>query len=238
MMSPQGTDSSAVASCLDSVEQSIAAACRRCHRARDEITLVPISKRQPIEKLRAAFSAGVRCFGENIVQEAATKAAELPPDLEWHFIGHLQSNKTRPAVRLFDVFHSIDRLKIARAIDKEAGLQGRRPVGFLQVNVGDESSKHGFSKERVIDAALELRHLDNLEIVGLMALPPYEENPENARRWFRQLRQLRDELADRGFWPHSKGQLSMGMSHDLEVAVSEGSTHLRIGTSIFGPRPS
>lgn len=236
MMSAQDEDN-AIASRLDRVEQTIAEACRQSGRCRDEITLVPVSKRQPLAKLKAACAAGVRCFGENIVQEAVVKAAELPSDLEWHFIGHLQSNKTRPAVRLFDVFHSIDRLKIARAIDKEAARQGRRPRAFLQVNVGGESTKYGFPTEGFIETALGLRDLEHLKIVGLMTLPPYEEDPKDARRWFRQLRLLRDELTERGFWTQSSGLLSMGMSHDLEVAVSEGSTHLRIGTSIFGPRP-
>lgn len=225
-----------VASRLDAVERRLSAACKASGRAREEITLVPVSKRQSVDKMRAALDAGARCFGENQVQEAETKASELPSDLEWHFIGHLQSNKTRAAVRLFDVFHSIDRLKIARAIDKEAGRQGRRPKGFLQVNVGDESSKQGFSVQEVVDVALTLGDLEHLDIVGLMTLPPYEENPEDARRWFRDLRLLRDALATRGMWRHTPGLLSMGMSHDLEAAIAEGATHLRIGTSIFGPR--
>lgn len=235
MTSSMATDS-AIASRLQQVEQRIVEACKKCDRRRDEVTLVPVSKRQPIHKLRAAQEAGLHLFGENQIQEACTKASELSPSLEWHFIGHLQSNKTRSAVRLFDTIHSIDRLKIARAIEREARQQGRRLQGFLQVNIGNEDSKHGFSSPDLIDTAQSLGDLEHLEIVGLMALPPYEENPQDARRWFRQLRTLRDELAARCPWPRFAGLLSMGMSHDLEMAIAEGSTHVRIGTAIFGSR--
>lgn len=235
MTSPQ-SDNLSIAQRLDRVEQRVVEACRAFGRERHEITLLPVSKRQPVHKLKAAIEAGVERFGENQVQEACTKSAELPPTLEWHFIGHLQSNKTRSAVRLFDIIHSVDRLKIAHAIEREAKRQGRRLRGFLQVNIGDEETKGGFSAEGLVDAARQLAQLEHLEIVGLMTLPPFEEDPEAARRWFRRLRALRDDLAAHSPWQRFDGLLSMGMSHDLEMAIAEGATHLRIGTSIFGPR--
>lgn len=237
MTSSQVADSP-LASRLEQVEQRIVEACLKSGRPRSEVTLIPVSKRQPLAKLNEALDAGVRCFGESQVQEAEAKAAELPADLDWHFIGHLQSNKTRPAVRLFDTIHSINRLKIAHCVEQEARQQGRRIRGFLQVNIGNEATKHGFDAADFIDTAQTLGDLEHLEIVGLMALPPFEDDPERTRRWFRQLRDLRDELSVRCPWPHFKGLLSMGMSHDLEAAIAEGSTHIRIGTSIFGSRPA
>ena len=235
MTSPQVVESS-LADRLDRVEQRIVAACHACERQRDDVVLLPVSKRQPTSKLEEALAAGVRRFGESQVQEAVSKAAVLPPDLDWHFIGHLQSNKARAATRLFNTIHSVDRLKIARLLEREAGLQGRRLQGFLQVNLGREPSKKGFDPEGFLDTVQDLADLKHLEIVGLMALPPFEEDPEHCRHWFRRLRALRDDLAKNNPWPRFQGWLSMGMSHDLETAIEEGATHIRIGTSIFGPR--
>lgn len=237
MTSPLVAEDS-LATRLDRVEQRIVDACLACGRRRDEVVLLPVSKRQPTAKLEDAVAAGVGLFGESQVQEAVSKAALLPPDLDWHFIGHLQSNKVRAATRLFNTIHSVDRLKIARLLEREAHRQGRRLQGFLQVNLGEESTKKGFEPEGFVDVVQCLSDLEHLEIVGLMALPPFEEDPECCRRWFRQLRDLRDDLAQNCPWPRFKGWLSMGMSHDLESAVAEGATHIRIGTSIFGPRPT
>lgn len=235
MTSPLVAEDS-LATRLDRVEQRIVDACHACGRRRDDVTLLPVSKRQPTAKLEEAVSAGVCRFGESQVQEAVSKAALLPPNLDWHFIGHLQSNKTRAAVRLFSTIHSVDRLKIARLLDREARQRGRHLQGFLQVNLGGENTKKGFEPEGFVDAVQCLSDLEHLEIVGLMALPPFEEDPERCRRWFQQLRELRDDLANRCPWPQFKGWLSMGMSHDLEPAIAEGATHIRIGTSIFGSR--
>lgn len=238
---------STVAERLESVQQRVRSACERAGRDPGEVTLLGIGKRQPLERVRAAIAAGLRVLGENQVQEAVAKSAQLPVDLEWHFVGHLQSNKVKPAVRLFRVIHAIDRLKIARRIDLEASRQGRRIEGLIQVNLGAETSKHGFAPAGLFEAIRPLADLEHLEVAGLMAIPPYEEDLAAARLWFRRLRELRDEMAARPEWsaPPRRGAnetfpgwLSMGMSHDFEAAIEEGATHVRVGTSIFGARPA
>ena len=170
------------------------------------------------------------------MQEAVAKAPELPPDLDWHMIGPLQSNKIKAAARLFDTVHSIDRVKAARLLDKEAGRLKRRIDVFIQVNVGREPEKHGFEPGQMSESVRPLQDLKHLRVVGLMAIPPYEEDPDDARRWFRALRELRDTAASWPDWQDFPGYLSMGMSHDFEVAVEEGATHVRVGTDIFGSR--
>ncbi len=233
-MSPlEGT----VAERLAGIRRRIRDACERSGRAADGVTLLGISKRQPLERVRAAIAAGLETLGENQIQEAVAKSARLPVDVVWHFVGHLQSNKVKPAVRLFTAIHSIDRLKIARRIEHEATRQARRIDGFIQVNLGDEPTKSGFEAEGLGAAVRPLADLERLRIVGLMAIPPYEEDLEAARSWFRRLRDLRDQLAERPEWRGFPGLLSMGMSHDFEVAIEEGATHVRVGTAIFGPRP-
>ena len=229
------------------VRERIEAACARVRRPPDEVTLVGVSKTHPAALAEAAWRAGVRVFGENRVQEALGKSAELahlppPPEgPEWHLIGPLQSNKVRAALDLFRTIHSIDRLKIAEAIDREAAARGLRVDGFLEVNVGGESSKHGFTADGLAEQVLPLAGLSasprvGLRIVGLMAIPPFGEDREASRRWFIRLRELRDELASRPEWAGFPGLLSMGMSHDYEVAVEEGATHVRVGTALFGVR--
>ena len=227
----------AIADRLAEVQRRIREACERGGRDPDGVTLLGISKRQPMERVRAAIAAGLEVLGENQIQEAAAKIPQLPVTVEWQFVGHLQSNKVKTAVRLFDTIHSIDRLKIARRIDLEAGRQNRRIEGMIQVNLGDEPSKHGFAAEGLFEAVRPLADLEHLRIAGLMAIPPWEEELEAARRWFRRLRELRDELGARPEWRGRPGCLSMGMSHDFEVAIEEGATHVRVGTAIFGARP-
>ena len=226
---------------LSEIRDRIAAACARAGRSPEDVTLVGVSKTHPAALVQAAWRAGIRVFGENRVQEALAKSkeADLPPPPEgpeWHLIGPLQSNKVRPALDLFGTIHSIDRPKIAEAIDREAAARGLRIEGFLEVNVGDEESKHGFPASRLLADAAPLAALPSLRIVGLMAIPPYEEDPESARRWFVRLRELRDELAARPEWAGFPGLLSMGMSHDYEIAIEEGATHVRVGTALFGER--
>ncbi len=227
---------STVAENLAQIRQRLHAACERCGRDPGDVVLLGISKRQPLERVRAAIAAGLEVLGENQVQEAVAKSAELPVSIDWHFVGHLQSNKARVAARLFSTVHSIDRLKIARKIDLAAERQGRRIHGLVQVNLGAEPSKHGYPVAGLAEAMRPLTDLENLRIGGLMAIPPYEQDPETARRWFAQLRQLRDEIFARPEWAGAPGWLSMGMSHDYEIAVEEGATHVRVGTSIFGER--
>ena len=219
------------------VTRRIEEACRRSGRRPEEVVLVGASKTQPAEILAEAFRAGLRVFGENRVQEAIAKSRELSDlGIEWHLIGPLQSNKVKPALDLFRTVHSVDRPSIAEALDKEAGRRGLAISGLLEVNLGQEESKHGFSPEGLAEAARPLADLEHLKIVGLMAIPPQADNPEGSRPWFRRLRELRDELGARPEWPGFPGWLSMGMSHDFDVAVEEGATHVRVGTLLFGPR--
>ncbi|MEM7582626.1 MAG: YggS family pyridoxal phosphate-dependent enzyme [Acidobacteriota bacterium] len=227
-----------VAERLNDVRARVRAACARSGRDPASVELLGISKRQPISRVREALDAGLRVLGENQIQEAVAKSAELPVDVVWHFVGHLQSNKVKAAVRLFDAIHSIDRLKIARRLDLEAARQDKVVQGFIQVNLGNEPSKSGYPLEGLFDAIKPLADLEHLQIVGLMALPPYEDSLDEARGWFRKLRELRDEMASRNEWHGFQGLLSMGMSHDFETAIEEGATHVRVGTSIFGRRPA
>jgi len=221
---------------LSEVEDRIDAACLRAGRRVEEVTLVGVSKMQPVQALDAAWQAGLRVFGENRVQEALVKAPQLPTEIDWHLIGPLQTNKVRKAVGLFSTIHSIDRLKIARAIDRVSAEEGVVRRGFLEVNIGGEASKHGFSPEQLTDSAVAVAALDHLEIVGLMVIPPWGVEPEISRGWFQQLALLRDDLARSGIFGDWPGYLSMGMSGDFEVAIEEGATHVRVGTGIFGPR--
>lgn len=225
-----------VAERLARVNARIEEACRRAGRPAGGVVLVGASKRQPVARLAEAAQAGLKVFGENRVQEAAAKSPELPSAIEWHLIGPLQSNKVRLAADLFRTIHSVDRLKIAEALDREAGSRGIEIAGFLEVNLGGEASKHGFPAPRLTEDALPLSRLQHLRIVGLMAIPPQGESPEDSRPWFRRLRELRDDLAARPEWRGFPGWLSMGMSDDFEVAIEEGATHVRVGTALFGPR--
>jgi pyridoxal phosphate enzyme (YggS family) len=223
---------------FQTIERRIGAACERAGRDRAQVRLIGASKSQGVARIRAAYDAGLRRFGENRVQEAASKQPSLPGDIEWHLFGPLQSNKIRSAVRSFSVLHAIDRVKIALLVEREASLQGKRLGGFLEVNLGAEESKHGFRADRLAAEVGELAALEHLLIVGLMSIPPQTEDPEAARLWFRRLRELRDELLESEEWQSFPGYLSMGMSGDFEIAIEEGATHVRVGTALFGPRPA
>jgi len=227
-----------VAARLAELEDRIAAAAERRSRDPAAIRLVGASKMQPPELLRQAYEAGLRRFGENRVQEGRAKASQLPADIEWHLLGPLQSNKVRAALELFSVFHAVDRTKIARALDAEAAARGIRVVGLLEVNIGGEASKHGFSPERLAAEIEPLATLSHLEVRGLMALPPPTPEPEGARPYFQRLRELRDALDRRPEWAGRLVELSIGMSDDFEVAVEEGATFVRVGSRLFGPRPA
>jgi pyridoxal phosphate enzyme (YggS family) len=230
------SETATVAERLARIRSRIEEACRRAGRPAGDVVLVGVSKTQPAAALAEAFAAGLRIFGENRVQEGLAKSRELPPGLEWHLIGPLQSNKVRQALDLFRTIHSIDRLKIAEAVDREAGARGLTVTGFLEVNLGGEGSKHGFPAEGLAEAVRPLAALQHLRIHGLMAIPPQGEAAEESRPWFRRLRELRDDLASRPEWQGFPGWLSMGMSDDFEVAIEEGATHVRVGTALFGPR--
>lgn len=230
-------DDATVATALAAVRDRIARAAQRAGRAPDAVTLIAVSKGQPIEKLHQAWAAGLRVFGENRVQEAQDKAPQLPAAIDWHLLGPLQTNKVRAALALFRVLHAVDREKLARALDAQALAHGARVPVFLEVNLGDEATKHGFSAAALGDQVRPLADLSGLEILGLMAIPPPSDDAEASRPWFRRLRELRDALSRRPEWRKWPGLLSMGMSADFEVAIEEGATHVRVGTAIFGERP-
>lgn len=228
----------AIAGRLAAIQNRIGAACDRAGRDPRQVTLLGASKQQPAAALRAAYDAGLRHFGENRVQEAQRKAPDLPADVVWHLIGPLQTNKAKLAARLFASVDAVDRLKVAHALSAERDPAATPLDVFLEVNLGDEATKHGFAPPEVFAAARVVVTLPRLRLVGLLAIPPEEEDAERMRPWFRALAALRDELAAgpelraAGF----PGWLSMGMSGDFEIAVEEGATHVRLGTALFGPR--
>jgi pyridoxal phosphate enzyme (YggS family) len=228
--------SAQIAANLETIRQRVDSACQRSGRDPQDITILGASKSQPPERLQWAWEAGLRVYGENRVQEALMKMPQLPAGIEWHLLGPLQSNKVKKVVPAFVAVHSIDRLKIARALDREAAKLGQKITGFLEINLATEETKHGFLPTVLPNHLDELAQLDSLQIVGLMAIPPFEKDPQASRVWFRQLRALRDTIREREDWQDFPGLLSMGMSHDYDVAVEEGATHVRIGTSLFGPR--
>jgi pyridoxal phosphate enzyme (YggS family) len=214
---------------LEQVGERIARAAERAGRRGEDVLLIAVSKTVEVERIRQAVAAGVRALGENRVQEAKDKVTALGHPVPWHLIGHLQTNKVRDALTLFDVIQSIDRLELASECDRRARSAGRVVDALLEVNVGGESSKSGFAPGEVAAALDALAGLNHIRLHGLMAIPPAVERAEDTRGWFRQLR----GLAER----HGLKELSMGMSADFEVAIEEGATMVRVGTAIFGPRP-
>ena len=223
-----------VAAKLEQVQSRIAAAGEKSGRSSDDVQLIAVSKKQDAEKVRAAFDAGQPIFGESRVQEARAKIPLLPSALRWHFIGHLQKNKIRHALPLFELFHSIDSLALAEDMQRIADEEGVRPRVLLEVNVSGEASKHGFAPAKLKENMEALLALGRLEIEGVMTIPPFAPEAEDSRRYFVQLRELRDEL-EREF-ALKLPQLSMGMSNDYAVAIEEGATYVRVGTAIFGER--
>lgn len=219
---------------LEHILSRIRAAERRAARPEGSARLVAVSKTFPAQDVKACHEAGQRVFGENRVQEALGKITALPADTEWHLIGPLQRNKVRKAIEHFTLIHAVDSLRLAQFMDTVAQETGKRPRILLEVNVGDEDSKFGFSPEALEREWKELSSLKHVEISGLMCIPPPVENPEDARPYFRRLRELKETLSGKGGAPLT--ELSMGMSHDFETAVEEGATLVRVGTAIFGGR--
>jgi pyridoxal phosphate enzyme (YggS family) len=210
------------------VQRHITQACERSHRSPDEITLVAVTKGVEALAIKAAYDCGIRDFGENRVQEAEGKIGQLSdfkPDVTWHMVGHLQSNKAKAAVELFDIIHSVDSIKLAEILSRRA--EKNMPI-LLQVNVSGEVSKSGFAAGEIARIIEEVRQLSNLKVVGLMTIAPLTADPEEVRPVFRKLRELRDSLG--------LEHLSMGMTDDFEVAIEEGATMLRIGRAIFSDR--
>lgn len=220
---------------LARIQSRIEQACARSGRPPESVRLMAVSKNQPPSRVAEAAAAGLTLFGENRIQEAKVKIPECPSQLEWHFIGHLQSNKARDAANLFNVVQGVDSLALAQELQKQAVKQARSLPILLEVNVAGESSKFGWNPERLLGELLELNTLSRLEIHGLMTIAPYSVDPERARPVFRRLRELRDRCADLLGAPLPV--LSMGMSGDLEVAIEEGATLVRVGTALFGERP-
>ncbi len=226
-----------VAENLRRIQERIRQACERAGRDPQEVKLLGASKGQPPEKIREAAQAGLRLVGENYVQEAERKKAQLADlPLTWHLIGYLQKNKARKAFHLFDLIQTVDRTEIAEKLARLAKKEGRFLPIFIEVNIGEEASKHGVPPGELFNLVRRIRELPSLELRGLMCIPPYEEDPEAVRPYFRRLRELRDRLREELDLP-ALTELSMGMSHDFEVAIEEGATLVRIGTALFGPRP-
>jgi pyridoxal phosphate enzyme (YggS family) len=216
---------------LEAVERRIAAACERAGRPRHEVRLLAVSKTKPPEAVREAADCGLRLFGENKVQEAQAKIPMCPAGLEWHLIGHLQTNKAKVAAHFFQMVHSVDSLKLLQALETHAG--NTLPI-LLQVNVSGEAAKFGMKPGEVANVIEAANQMQKCEVHGLMTIPPFSPDAEKTRIHFRALRKLRDRLQEETGTPLP--ELSMGMSHDLEVAIEEGSTWVRIGTDLFGNR--
>ena len=222
---------------LEHIKERIRQAAKSCNRNPDSIRLVAVSKTVPAETVKEAIEAGATILGENYVQDAREKFDALVHyPVSWHFIGHLQSNKAKYAVRLFDLIHSVDSLKLARALDKEAKKVDKIQPILVQVNISGEDTKSGIAAEDAPGLISEISHLKNLSIEGLMTMPPYFYQPEKVRPYFAALRELRDQMKKQSLPNVSLAELSMGMTGDFEVAIEEGATLVRIGTAIFGER--
>jgi hypothetical protein len=226
-----------IAASLADVRHRLARAIERAGRSPSSVRLVAISKTHPVEYVRAAVAAGQTRFGENRVQEALEKIdASSDTRIEWHLVGHLQSNKARKAAGAFACIHSIDGADVLRRLDDAAADGGHTPELFVQVDLAGEPTKHGATAESLLSIFEAAGRCRAARVTGLMVLPPFTPDPEDARPYFRLLRDVRDELTRRGVPASMLQQLSMGMSHDFEVAVEEGATLVRVGTAIFGTR--
>jgi pyridoxal phosphate enzyme (YggS family) len=223
---------------LAGIRARISAAAESGGRRPEEVKLIAISKTHPASVIKKVIEFGAVDIGENRVQEAEGKIAEVGRKVaRWHLVGHLQANKARRAVSLFDVIHSVDSLDLARRLDRLCGEEGIEKLAVLiQVDLGHEETKSGIDESELTHLVEGLGPLSRLELVGLMTLPPFFDAPEQSRPFFRRLRELRDELAARGVFASGKGELSMGMTNDFEVAIEEGATMVRVGTAIFGER--
>ena len=218
------------------VEQKVCEACKRSKRAREEVTLIAVSKTKPVSRIQEAIKAGATVFGENKVQELCEKYEELPKHLHWHMIGHLQRNKVKYIVDKAELIHSVDSLRLAQEINKEA-IKKELTVNILvEVNVAEEESKFGVGVEETEDLIREIAKLSNIKVQGLMTIAPYVENPEENRGVFRTLKKLAVDIKMKNIDNVRMDVLSMGMTGDYQVAIEEGATMVRVGTGIFGER--
>ena len=221
---------------LEEVEARITKACERSGRERSEVTLISVSKTKPVEMLQEAYDAGSRDFGENKPQEIREKYPQLPTDIRWHMIGHLQRNKIKYIIDKVCMIHSVDSIRLAEAIDEEAKKHGIVMPVLIEVNVAEEESKFGVHLDEVESLIRQISELSNIQVQGLMTIAPFTENAEDNRIYFRKLRNLYVDIKDKNIDNVNMCNLSMGMTGDYEVAVEEGATMVRVGTGIFGAR--
>lgn len=225
-----------VAENLKDVESRVCAACERAGRSRDEVTLIAVSKTKPVEMLKEAYEAGARYFGENKVQELVDKFDVMPDDIHWQLIGHLQRNKVKYIVDKAELIHSVDSLRLAEAIDKEAAKKGVIANILLEVNMAKEETKFGLMPEEVLDFVKQIVRFQNIKVQGLMTIAPFVADPEENRKHFANLRKLSVDIRKEKVNNVNMSILSMGMTNDFEVAIEEGATMVRVGTAIFGER--
>ena len=221
---------------LANVEKNIEQACKNAGRNRNEVTLIAVSKTKPVEMLQEIYDENIRDFGENKVQELCSKMEQLPSDIRWHMIGHLQRNKVKYIVGKVELIHSVDTYRLAEEINIQAKKQNVIVPILVEVNIAHEESKFGISAEDAILLVEEISRLENLRIKGLMTIAPYVENPEDNRLYFRKIKQLSVDITNKNIDNVSMEILSMGMTGDYMVAIEEGATMLRVGTGIFGER--
>lgn len=221
---------------LKNTEMRIAGICQRVGRNPDEVTLIAVSKTKPVSDIREAMDFGMKNFGENKVQELRDKTKEITEPLNWHMIGHLQTNKVHYLPGIVSMIHSVDNLKLAETIEKEFAKQGERIDVLCEVNMAREDTKFGLSPEEVLDFVRSIRDFPHLNIRGLMTIAPFTQDPEENRPYFRGLRELKDEINRQAILEKPMDTLSMGMTNDYEIAVEEGATLVRVGTGIFGER--
>ena len=221
---------------LEEVEEKIAKACERAGRAREEVTLIAVSKTKPVEMLQEIYDEGIRDFGENKVQELTAKYEALPKDIHWHMIGHLQTNKVKYIIDKAELIHSVDSLKLAETIEKEAAKHDLIADILVEVNVAEEESKFGMKMEEVIPFVEKVSAFPHVRVRGLMTIAPFVEDPEENRSIFADLHKLYIDIKKKNHDNDTVSVLSMGMTNDYEVAIEEGATMVRVGTGIFGAR--
>ena len=221
---------------LENIEQKIQAACERSGRDRSEVTLIAVSKTKPAEMVQEAYDLGIRLFGENKVQEIMDKSEVLPADIHWHMIGHMQRNKVKYIIDKVDLIHSVDSVRLAETIDKEAEKHGVIANILIEVNVAKEESKFGLMPEEVPEFVEKIAGFPHIRVKGLMTIAPFVENPEENRPIFAHLRKLSVDIAKKNIDNITMSILSMGMTNDYQVAIEEGATMVRVGTGIFGAR--
>ena len=221
---------------LANVEKNIEQACKNAGRSRDEVTLIAVSKTKPVEMLQEIYDENIRDFGENKVQELCSKMEQLPSDIRWHMIGHLQRNKVKYIVGKVELIHSVDTYRLAEEINIQAKKQNVIVPILVEVNIAHEESKFGISTEDAILLVEEISKLENIRIIGLMTIAPYVENPEDNRLYFRKIKQLSVDITNKNIDNVFMEILSMGMTGDYMVAIEEGATMVRVGTGIFGER--